>query len=73
MCVIGTEGEYLTLADGKLRKIEHPKLKKAKHVILVGMPSGETASRIQNREKVTNNEIKKLIAEYSAIREIIRR
>jgi len=32
MVVLDTQGEYLYLADGKLRTLEHPKKKKAKHV-----------------------------------------
>ena len=31
-CVVGTEGEYLLLADGKRRKLSHPKRKKLGHV-----------------------------------------
>ena len=30
--VIAEEGDYLYLADGKLRTLEHPKKKKKKHV-----------------------------------------
>ena len=30
--IIGIEGDYLILADGKRRTIEHPKRKKKKHV-----------------------------------------
>ena len=30
--VLGTEGEFLLLADGKSRKLERPKRKKRKHV-----------------------------------------
>jgi ribosomal protein L14E/L6E/L27E len=32
MVVLNAEGEYLHLADGKLRTLENPKKKKAKHV-----------------------------------------
>ena len=32
MVVLKCEGEYLTLADGKLRTIDKPKKKKIKHV-----------------------------------------
>lgn len=31
-CVVGMEGEYLLLADGKRRKLSHPKRKKQGHV-----------------------------------------
>jgi hypothetical protein len=32
MVVLESDGEYLTLADGKLRTLEKPKRKKQKHV-----------------------------------------
>jgi len=32
MVVLESDGEYLTLADGKLRTLEKPKKKKAKHI-----------------------------------------
>ena len=35
LCVLGQEGEYLLLADGKRRKAAAPKRKKAGHVDMV--------------------------------------
>ena len=32
LMVLKVEGEYLLLVDGKRRKVDHPKRKKAKHV-----------------------------------------
>ena len=32
LCVVGSEEGYLLLADGKERRIEHPKRKNPKHV-----------------------------------------
>jgi len=32
MIIIATDGEYAYLADGKLRPLERPKKKKAKHI-----------------------------------------
>ena len=37
-CVVGTEGAYLLLCDGKRRRAERPKRKKAIHTA----PGGET-------------------------------
>lgn len=34
LCVVGETGEYLLLADGKRRKVQSPKKKKQKHVVL---------------------------------------
>ena len=37
-CVVGAEGAYLLLCDGKRRRVERPKRKKAVHTA----PAGET-------------------------------
>lgn len=37
LVVVGVDGEYLLLADGKRRKIENPKNKKAKHIADTGI------------------------------------
>ena len=39
-CVLDTDGPYLLLCDGKRRKLENPKRKKAVHTA----PAGETVS-----------------------------
>ena len=51
--VIGTDGEFLLLADGKARKIESPKRKKNKHVQLVATSSSRTAEKIRSGIKIT--------------------
>lgn len=35
LCVIGTDGEFLLLADGRHRKVQAPKRKKLKHVVFI--------------------------------------
>ena len=62
--VLATEGDFLLLADGKKRRLEHPKRKRRKHVALVGSGSGTTAEKIRCNEKVTNSELRKAIAAY---------
>jgi len=35
-CVVGTDGPFLLLADGKTRKVDHPKRKRRKHAQRAG-------------------------------------
>ena len=63
--VLATEGDFLLLADGKKRRVEHPKRKRRKHVALVESGFGITAERIKGDVKVTNSELRKAIAAYS--------
>ena len=64
--VIGTEDGYSLLADGKTRKADRPKRKKNKHLRLVGKAEGPTAAKLLGGEKVTNNEIRRVLAQYAA-------
>ena len=54
---------YLLLADGRLRKIEHPKRKKDKHVRLVAHTDCRAALKLRNGEKLSNSEIRRAIAD----------
>lgn len=62
--VIGTEGAYVLLADGKGRKLEHPKRKKLKHVRRVTRSDSRVADKIQNGDKVLNSELRRDLAVY---------
>lgn len=64
--VIGLDNEYVLLADGKARKYEKPKRKKSKHVKFEDKAQGLIAEKITEGTKLTNNEIRRYIAEYSA-------
>ena len=44
--IVGMDGDYLRLADGKLRKLEKPKKKKAMHVQITESISKETADKL---------------------------
>ncbi len=35
LCVLEEQGEYVLLADGKRRKVQKPKRKKLKHIVLL--------------------------------------
>ena len=62
--VIGTEGVYVLIADGKERKLEHPKRKKLKHVRKVARITSRVADKIQNGDKVLNSELRRDLAEF---------
>jgi ribosomal protein L14E/L6E/L27E len=66
--VIGTEGEYSMIANGKNRRAERPKRKKNKHLLLEDKTDGPTAQKLISGEKVTNNEIRRALAGYVAKR-----
>lgn len=52
-CVIGAEGDFLLLADGKERKLDAPKRKRMKHVRGVGTSAHPAIARLQRGEPVT--------------------
>ena len=62
--VLGTEGDFLLLADGKGRKAESPKRKKRKHVLFVAENDSRLADKIKRSEKITNSELRRTLAAY---------
>ena len=64
--VLGIEDEYVLLADGKGRKIEKPKRKKLKHVQFVSKSDCRVSEKIRNNEKLTNSDLRRALAQYSA-------
>lgn len=62
--VVAVEGEYVCLADGKGRKIENPKHKKCRHVQFTAKGTSRTAEKLRRKEKVTNSEIRRALAEH---------
>ena len=62
--VIGTEGVYVLLADGKSRKLEHPKRKKMIHVRRVSRGESNVAGKLARGEKVLNSELRRDLAVY---------
>jgi len=67
--VIRLQGEYSMIADGKNRRVDKPKLKKNKHLKLSGKADDRITTKLTSGEKVTNNEIRRALAEYIATRE----
>ena len=60
--VIGTEGAYILIADGKGRPLEHPKRKKLKHVRPVARSETHVAAKLRTGEKVLNSEMRRELA-----------
>ena len=62
--VIGTEENFVLIADGKGRKLENPKRKKLKHVRRVSRTETRVAVKIQNGDKVLNSELRRDLATF---------
>ena len=63
--VLATEGDFLLLADGKRRRVESPKRKRRKHVVLVVSSETPLTQKIRSSEKITNSELRRAIAAIS--------
>lgn len=63
--VIGTEGAYVLVANGRQRKLEHPKRKKLKHVRKVPRAETRVARKILSGDKVLNSELRRDLAAFS--------
>ena len=63
--VIGTDPVYLTLANGKDRTLEKPKLKKRKHVQKVLRSETRVAAKLLEGDKVLNSELRRDLAYLS--------
>ena len=57
--VIDTDGVYVSLANGKERKLETPKRKKLRHVRLVLRPDSSVAVKIRSGDRVLNSELRR--------------
>ena len=62
--VLDTNGEFLVLADGKIRRLENPKRKKRKHTVFVERSDGRVAEKLRSEEKVTNSELRRTLAAF---------
>ena len=62
--VIGLEGEYALLANGKQRKLECPKRKKLKHVRFVSRIDSRVADKLRSGDKVLNSELRRDLAVF---------
>ena len=68
--VVDTDGVYVSLVNGKERKLENPKRKKAKHVRKVLRPDSTVAAKliagvaekIRSGQRVLNSELRRELA-----------
>ena len=63
--VIGTDPVFLTLANGKDRTLEKPKLKKRKHIQKVLRSETRVAEKLRLGDKVLNSELRRDLAYLS--------
>lgn len=62
--VISTEGEFIYVADGDVRKTDNPKKKKLKHIQKTNHFAEQIKNRLEAGEVVENFEVRKALAEY---------
>ena len=63
-CVVDTEGDFLLLANGKERKLNSPKRKRAKHAQRAGTSDHPVFQRLRTGEPVGDNEMRKALAAF---------
>ena len=63
--VVGTEEQFVLLANGKDRPLEKPKRKKCKHVRKVLRPDTRVAQKLREGDKVLNSELRRDLAYLS--------
>lgn len=61
--VVGIEENYVYLVDGSVRKVDKPKRKKVKHIELTSLHEENIATKVKNKHKITNQDIKKALRE----------
>lgn len=63
--IVGREGtNFVNIADGKVKRIEHPKRKNIKHLISTGDVIEELAIWLENKKRIRNEDLKKLLKDY---------
>ena len=60
--VIDTDGVYVSLANGKERKVEKPKRKKIKHVRKLPRENSSLTEKIRSGEPLLNSELRRELA-----------
>jgi len=58
------DAEYVLIADGSLRKVDNPKLKKCKHLENTGKTSERICEKLTDGVRVTNPELHRELAEF---------
>ena len=56
---------FIVLSNGELRKVDHPKKKKLKHLQGTNSVSDFVSNKLATAGKVTNSEVRKALAEFN--------
>lgn len=71
MLIIGViNDEYVYLTDGSLRRVEKPKKKKLKHLVITDIISEEIKDDLLSEKKVSNTKIRKFLQLVDDIKEV---
>ena len=62
--VVSIEEEYVYLVDGKLRKVDSPKLKKKKHIQSTHTITEWIKQKIIEENRLTNSDVRRALEEY---------
>lgn len=64
--IVGIENDsnYVKIADGFIKRIEHPKRKNIKHLIFTGDVIEELAIWLSKGKRTRNEDLKKFIKDY---------
>lgn len=63
--IVAEEGDFVSLCDGRLKKIDKPKKKRKKHVQMINRTVNEDVlQRLSDKKKVLDEEIKYEIKNY---------
>lgn len=62
--IIDIQDEYVYLVDGDIRRLEHPKKKKIKHIQVTKTVAYDLIDNLENGKKVTNADIRKALQNY---------
>lgn len=62
--IVAIEGEYLFLADGKRRKLEKPKKKKAIHVQKVNKIDADIKNKIENNMYLLDSDLRSALKRF---------
>ena len=59
--VTEVKDNFAYIIDGKIHKVENPKLKKLKHMAEYGFVEENMQNKLKNKSKITNQEVKRLL------------
>lgn len=62
--IVDIDGQYLYLADGRIRKLEKPKKKKIKHVQIVNKVDADIKQKLDSNLYLTDADIRKALEAY---------